>query len=474
MNITQFLIMRHELLLVIILIIIIIAEIFTSAERKKNVIIPLILSLFTINTILGFLPISTGNLFGGMYNTSSLIVLMKNILNIGTLVVIIQSVEWLKKDENKEKISEYFLLLLSTLIGMFFMISAGDFIMFYVGIETAAIPISALVAYERYKAKSAEAGIKFILSSALSSGIMLYGISMIYGTTGSTCFTEISAAFAAVPLQVLAFIFFFAGMAFKISLVPFHLWTADVYEGAPINITSYFSVISKGAGVFILTIILCTVFKSIAPLWKDVIWVISVLTMTIGNIFAMRQKNLKRFLAFSSITQAGFILLGIIAGSVLGMTTVVYFVLIYIFSNLGVFGVVSAISNATGKEYMNDYDSLYKTNPKLSLVMLLSLFSLAGIPPIAGFFGKFFLFTASAQQGLYILVTIAVLNTIISLYYYLLPVKAMFITKNDNPIAYFKSNTLTRIGLIICVIGLVVTGLWAGLFEYIYSLSFGL
>ncbi len=186
-------------------------------------------------------------------------------------------------------------------------------------------------------------------------------------------------------------------------------------------------------------------------MWQDVLWITSVMTMTIGNLFALRQKNLKRFLAFSSISQAGFIFLGIIGSSPLGMSSVIYFSLIYIFSNLGAFGVIAAIANATGKENMDDYNGLYRTNPKLSLVMMLALFSLAGIPPVAGFFGKFFLFTAAAEQGFYYLVLIALLNTIVSLYYYLLVIKAMFLTKSDEAIAYFKSDWATRTGLIICV-----------------------
>jgi NADH-quinone oxidoreductase subunit N len=341
-------------------------------------------------------------------------------------------------------------------------------------LETATIPIAALAAYDRLRNHSAEAGIKLILSSALSSGILLYGISMIYGTTGSVYFTDVAAHFSANGLQILAFIFFFAGMAFKISLVPFHLWTADVYEGAPVNVTSFLSVISKGASVFIFMIVLYTVFSSISNIWRDMVYAIAVVTMTVGNLFAMRQTNLKRFLAFSSIAQAGFILLGIIDGSMIGMTSTIYFVLVYIFSNLGAFGVVTAISNVTGKETIPEYNGLYRTNPKLSLLMMISLFSLAGIPPVAGFFGKFFLFTAAAHQGYYWLVFIAVLNATISLYYYLLVVKAMFINKSDEPIADFKSDGWTRLGLMLCLLGIVAVGFLSVIYEYIVSFSYGI
>jgi NADH-quinone oxidoreductase subunit N len=466
-------IMRHELLLVAITVILLLIEIFLPDGKKHKIILPAVI-LLSIVTILGFIPGPTGSMFGGMYQTSNLILLMKNILNIGVLIVFVQSVSWLKKDENKEKIGEFFILLLSTLIGMDYMISSGDFMMFYIGLELATIPIATLAAYERFKEHSAEAGVKLIFISAFSSGILLYGLSMIYGTTGSVYFEEVRSGFNGSSLQILAFIFFFAGMAFKISLVPFHLWTADVYEGAPINVTSYLSVVSKGAAVFIFTILLYTVFSKIALMWSDLIYVISILTMTLGNLFAMRQRNIKRFLAFSSIAQAGFILLGIIGQSQLGMTTVIYFVLVYIFSNLGAFGVATIIENKTGKVLIDDYDGFYRTNPMLSLTMMLALFSLAGIPPVAGFFGKFFLFAAAAKQGMYILVFIAVLNTIISLYYYLLVVKAMFLNRSDQPIAYFKSDVYTKIGLAICVAGIIIIGFTSPVYEFILNLSYGI
>ncbi len=473
MNPVNFTIMRHELLLVAAVLLILIAEIFTEVDRKRNISL-LSVILFSIITIAGFIPARTGSLFGGMYISDPLRILMKNILNIGALIVIIQSVTWIRKKENVEKTSEYFILLISTLAGMNFMISAGHFLIFYIGLELATIPIAALAAFDRYKNISAEAGIKLILISALSSGVLLYGLSLIYGTTGSFYFNEVASKFANDNLQILGFIFFFTGMAFKISIVPFHLWTADVYQGAPVNVTSYLSVISKGSAVFIFIIVLFTVFPVIIASWQKAIYVTSILTMTVGNLFAIRQENIKRFLAFSSISQAGYILLGIIGGNQLGMASVIYYVLVYIFSNLGAFGVVTVVSNYSGREDISDYNGLYHTNPKVSLIMTLALFSLAGIPPVAGFFGKFFLFTAAAKEGFYLLVLIAVLNTIISLYYYLLVVKAMFINKSDTPVERFRSDTPTRIAFAVCVAGIFGTGFASVIFEAIKNLSFGI
>jgi len=208
-------------------------------------------------------------------------------------------------------------------------------------------------------------------------------------------------------------------------------------------------------------------------MWQNVIYIIAIITMTVGNLFAIRQNNIKRFLAFSSISQAGYIMLGMIGGNQFGMASILYYIMVYIFSNLAAFGVVAAISNATGKENISDYNGLYRTNPMLSLTMMLALFSLAGIPPVAGFFGKFFLFTAAAEKGFYVLVLIAVVNTIISLYYYLLVVKAMFINKSDQPIGHFKSDWVTKLGLGLCIAGVVVMGFVGYVLEYFNSVSFG-
>lgn len=472
MNIGQFIMMRHELLLTVAALIILIAEIFT-ADKSKEKLIPFSIGLFALITIIGFLPVQEGTLFGGSYQSSALTALMKNVLNVGVLIIFLQAEGWLRRDENSDRISEYFLLTISTLIGMNFMISAGDFLIFYVGLETATIPIAALAAYDRIKSRSAEAGIKLILSSALSSGVLLFGLSLIYGAMGSIYFADVAQTVTANAMVALGFIFFVSGMGFKISLVPFHFWTADVYEGAPVNVTSYLSVISKGAASFIFAIILFTVFKTLTEMWKPVIYTLAVFTMTIGNLFALRQQNLKRFLAFSSIAQAGFILLGILGANDLGMTAIVYFVLIYVFTNLAAFGVVEAVSNASGVETIKGYNGLYKTNPKLSLLMTLALFSLAGIPPVAGFFGKFFLFTSAASSGYYILVLIAVLNATISLYYYLQVVRAMFIEKSDNPVPAFKSSPYMRVALLLCVAGIFAVGFASVIFDSIREISQG-
>jgi len=464
------LLMKHELLLLISALTILIAELFYPQEKKTGI-INFSLVLFLLVTVVSFIPTGTGNLFGGSFQSSRLTDVMKDILNLAVLIIFLQSESYLRNSVNAEKMGEYFAVIIMTMVGMDYMISSGDFLTFFIGLETASIPVAGLAAYDRFKSRSAEAGIKLILLSALSSGVLLFGLSMIYGATGSIYFSDIAPKITGSPLIILGFIFFVSGMAFKLSLVPFHLWAADVYEGAPVNVTAFLSVVSKGAAAFIFAIILFTVFKNILHIWETVLYALAVLTMTIGNLFALRQDNVKRFLAFSSIAQAGYILLGIMGTGALGMTTLVYFVLIYVFTNLAAFGVAAAISNASGVEDISGYKSLYSTNPKLSLLMMLSMFSLAGIPPVAGFFGKFFLFTSAGSQGYFILILIAVINATISLYYYLRVVKSMFIDKTDQPIAAFKSSVPMRISLIMCALGIFAVGFLSGIFEYIMSLS---
>ncbi len=471
MNLNSFIAMRQEIFLLTILLLLIVGEIFIHKDKKGSI-VHLALFLFGIHTIIGFFAIEESSLFGGMFRTNTLIHFFKNALNVGVLIVLLQSADWIQeKMVPLNKGTEFFMLLFSSLLGMYFMISAGDFLMFYIGLELSTLPVAALVAWETSKRISSEAGVKFILSAGLASGASLFGISLLYAATGSIYFADISAVLTSTNLTLLGFVLFFSGLAFKISLVPFHFWTADVYEGAPIGVASYLSVISKGAAAFILMILLFTVLKPLMHVWENIIYVIALATMFIGNLFALRQQNMKRFLAFSSIAQAGFILLGLISGTQLGTATVVYFILVYVFTNLAAFGVVQAISLQTGKENRDDYNGLYRTNPNLSLVMMLALFSLAGIPPVAGFFGKFFLFAAAASKGYYLLVFLAVVNVTISLYYYLLVVRAMFIRKNENPIPFFKSKIYMRLGLVITVLGILVLGLYSPLYDYIFELS---
>jgi NADH-quinone oxidoreductase subunit N len=461
--------MKFELLITVIIFILLFIKIGNS-EWGNETVLNVVNVLLLINFVAGFFMNTEGTLFGDMFQTNKLIELQKNILNLGTLIISAQAYSWLK---NHKHVLEFYMLLLSTLLGMFFMISSGNLLMFYLGLELSTIPLAAICNFDLEKRQSSEAAMKLIISSAFSSGLLLFGISLVYGSTGSLNFSELSQHLNGSTLQLFAFILLLAGFAFKISVVPFHLWTADVYEGSPVAVTSYLSVISKAAFLFVFVSVLYATFKSIADTWYNMIFLLSVLTMFIGNLFALRQNNLKRFLAFSSITQMGFILVGISGSSQMGSASVIYFLLIYIFSNLGAFGVIAFVSALTGKENMDDYKGFYKTNPFLTWVLTISLFSLAGIPPTAGFFGKFFLIMAGAGKGNWLLIIIAALNMILSLYYYLKVVKAMFMDGNEQPIEKLSTNTLPKLAMLVCVAGIVVVGFIPPIYNYIYSLSFG-
>lgn len=470
MDYSQFLAMKQEIGLLIAFLLVFFYDTFATPKGSRFV--PAFACVvFGIFTICGFCPCLVGaddmTAFSGMYVTAPVLVTIKNILNVGTLIVMIQALSWAGSDRQVSRRGEIYQMLMLTLFGMYLMISGRHFLVFIIGLETASLPLAALVAFDKYRNESHEAAGKYILTACFSSAVLLFGLSMVYGIAGSLYYAEIAPAVAFEGMNValvIALAFVIAGVGFKLSLVPFHLWTADVYQGAPTSVTSYLSVISKGSAAMAFLIILTQVFGAVySSAWEWMLYALIILTITVGNLFAIRQKNLKRFLAFSSISQAGYIMLGVIANNAMGTAALMYYILVYIFSNLAAFGVIAAVENhAGGKVNMDDYNGLYKTNPRLALTMMLAMFSLAGIPPFAGFFSKFFIFTSAINQGsvaIYVLVLIALINTIISLYYYLLVVKAMFINESESPISTFRSTCSERFGLWITVAGILALGI---------------
>jgi NADH-quinone oxidoreductase subunit N len=458
--------MKFELVITFIIFLLLFIKVGTNISNDR--LLPLIQLLLLVNLIAGFIFNHDGSLFGGMFTTNALMAFQKSILNLGVYLISLLFADWLKKTAH---MPEFFILMLSAVLGMFLMISSGSLLMFFLSLELSTIPVAAMANFDLEKKISSEGAMKMILSSAFSSGILLFGISLIYGTTGTISFAEIPALLDGSPLQILAFVFFFTAFAFKLSIVPFHMWTADVYEGSPFAVTSFFSVISKGSVAFILLSILYKVFAPMQDVWYNMVMLLSIVTMIVGNLFALRQQNIKRFLAFSSIAQVGFILVGLSSNSAQGTASVVYFILIYIFSNLAAFGVAGAISQQTGKESIDDFKGLYQTNPFISWILALALFSLAGIPPTAGFFGKLFLITAGASKGSYLFITVAALNLIVSLYYYLRVIRAVFMDKNEQPIEKINLHPSAKFGMIICAAGIVFTGLLSWIYDYIISLT---
>lgn len=434
---------------------------------------PLVCAFTLIHILLNCCPTEPATAFGGMYATTPMIGVLKTILAFGTLIVFIQARTWLSRPDSTFKEGEFYMLIISTLLGMNMMVSADHFLLFFLGLEMASVPMACLVAFDKYRHNSAEAGAKFILTATFSSGVMLYGLTFIYADAGSLYFNEVSQHLSATPMTVMGMVFFFSGLGFKISLVPFHFWTADTYQGAPTTITGYLSVVSKGAAAFALCSILMHVFGVLLEQWQYLLGIVIVLSITIANLFAIRQTELKRFMAFSSISQAGYIMLAVMGDSGMGVTALTYYILVYVVANMSVFTIISAIEERNnGVTDMDAYNGLYSTNPKLAFLMTLALFSLGGIPPFAGMFSKFFVFMAALEQGstwAYAIVFIALINTVISLYYYLLIVKAMYINKSENPLPAFKSDCNTRLALAICTLGVALFGVCSYVYDWIFA-----
>lgn len=476
MDYSQFLAMRQEIGVLIVFLLVFLYDTFMP-KKAQGGIAGFTTGLFLLFTVASFLwgNVGTVDAFSGMYATSDVCAMIKNILNVGVLIVLIQSCKWANGELMIMRRGEFYELLLVTLFGMYLMISARHFLLFVIGLESASLPLAAMVAFDKNRYESHEAAIKYMLTAVFSSAVFMMGLSFVYGLAGSLYFQDIALQLGTSvnTMLVVALAFVIAGVGFKLSLVPFHLWTADVYQGAPTSVTAYFSVISKGAAAFAFLVILVQVFGQFyANVWEWMLYALIILTITIGNLFAIRQKNMKRFLAFSSISQAGYIMLGVIGFNAMGLSAMMFYILVYIFSNLAAFGVIGAIENATGKVSMTDYNGLSKTNPWLACAMMLAMFSLAGIPPFAGFFSKFFIFTSAINQGsiaIYVLVLIALINTIVSLYYYLLVVKAMYISPEEPQIATFRSACTERVALWICVAGIIGLGIVSYFYDSIIA-----
>ena len=482
MNYGQFLRMMPEFYLVLILLVVFAIDfIMHRSEKKHDVLSGVAVALMLVLPFQIALMSEPAAAFGGMYVATQAANVMKIILSIGTVIVMIMAEPWLKNECSKRE-GEFYLLVISTLLGMFIMMSSGNFLLFFLGLETASVPMACLVAMDKWKKNSAEGAAKYILTATFSSGIMLYGLSFVYGATGTLYFDDIANRIAymaqyksQLPMLIMGLVFFFSGLGFKLSLVPFHFWTADTYEGAPTPVTGYLSVVSKGAAAFALMFILMHAFGPLIKYWEYLLYIVIVLSITIANLFAIRQSELKRFMAFSSISQAGYIMLAVIGASQMGMASLMYYVLVYVVANMAVFTVISTVEqNNGGTTLMSSYNGLYQTNPKLAFLMTLALFSLAGIPPFAGMFSKFFVFMAAAQQGsfwAYFVVFIALINTVVSLYYYLLIVKAMYIKQTDTPLPTFRTELFTRVALALCTAGIVLFGICSCLYDYLFSVS---
>lgn len=466
----SFALLRFEWIMALLIFILFVLNL-NDVDKKPSLFVNIVNVLLGLNFLVGFLPLAEGALFQDFFRSSNLIVLEKNIINLGLLLISLASGQWIA---GCKKTAEFYILLFSSAMGMFVMLSSGHILMLFVGLELSSLPLAALSAFNTKDQKSSEAGIKYILSSAFSTGINLFGISLLYGALGNLSFTYIAANLEPNMLTILAFVLFISGLAFKMSIVPFHMWAADVYEGSPTPVTNYLAVVSKASVVFIFVTILYTVFGGMKEVWLYAIGILAILSMTVGNLFALRQDNIKRFLAFSSISQMGFVLVGISGASQMGVDSVIYFIVVYLFSNVAMFSIAEAISGETGKDKISDIKGLYKSNPLLAIIFSVALFSLAGVPPTAGFFGKLFLLTSGLGAGAYVLLAVAAINLVLSLYNYLRIVKAMFIDEATEVLPRISMQRGRDVVLLVCVLGIIFLAFAGDLFNYIHGLTFGI
>jgi len=422
--------------------------------NNLNILLPeifLTLSIFSILMIGVFIK----NSFNLIFNLTSLIILLTiaiilnssnnvekiflesftrdSFSNFFKILILVSSLFVLNSSKNfilDKKLAkfEYPIIILLSILGMFFMVSSNDIILFYLGLELQSLSLYILASIDRDNLKSSESGIKYFVLSALSSGLLLYGCSLLYGFTGTTNFDLIAGELGKENTgAVFAMVFILVGLAFKVSAVPFHMWTPDVYEGAPTSITSYFAVVPKVAGLAVLIKFMLIPFSKILMEWQTIIIFISIASMILGAVAAIGQKNIKRLLAYSSIGHVGYALAGVATGVISGYESAIVYISIYVVMNLGAFSCLYLLKkDGEYKENISDLSGISKKHPILAISFLVILFSLAGIPPLGGFFAKFYVFTAVVEQKMYALAIIGLLTTVISAFYYLKIIKTIY------------------------------------------------
>jgi NADH-quinone oxidoreductase subunit N len=469
MQLNDWLILKQELLLCCIILGILVVWLWKEPSNESWI-TGMNLVLF-FNLIAGLLDFNYGNLFGDSFVASPLILAEKTILNLSVWIIGLFSYDWCKKANN---LPEFYLLLLTSLLGMFLMLSSRNLLLFYLGLEMSSLPLAAAAGFDFGRRNSPEAAMKLVISSAFSSALLLMGISWLYGLTGTLDYSGLMTHIGHSPLSILAFLLILSGFAFKISAVPFHLWTADVYQGAPTAVTAFLSVVSKSAIFMVMIPVFYQTFEEKIDIWHPAMILLALASILVANFFAIRQDNLKRLLAFSSIAQVGFLLIGFSAHTQSGATAVLYFLLIYLFSNLAAFGVVAVLSAHYNKEQIGDLSGLYKQHPFLSWILTIALFSLAGIPPTAGFFGKFFLLLSGSGTGNYWVIGIAAINMVISLYYYLRVVKTIFMDQPVHEVPKQPISFPVKFALLFCTVGIVLIGFLGFFYEHLFQLLNGI
>jgi len=395
------------------------------------------LGWFTVLSILGVIGLvlvgwsKQGNLYGGLYIVDQYAQFFKITFLTAAFMVVLGSMKFVDKHMGGQ--SEYYSLVLFATLGMMVMASAGDFMTLYLGLELMTIAFIILVCFRRTESKSLESGMKYVLLAGMSSAVLLYGLSLIYGLTGTVVIAQVGKALAlkeSLPLLMLGLVMLVAGLGFKISAVPFHMWSPDIYEGAPTPVTAFLAVGSKAASFAVLVRLFMLGMPGIQLNWEMVLALLAAVTIIVGNLVAIPQTNIKRLLAYSSIAQAGYILVGLVAASETGIKGIMFYGFLYVFATVGAFTVAAYFYNATGSDEIKDYKGLAQRSPLMAAVMLVAMLSMAGIPPLAGFVGKFYLFATIVDNYLW-LVFIGLVMSMVSVYYYLRVALVMY---RDEPV----------------------------------------
>lgn len=372
----------------------------------------------------------SGELFGNMFVLDRLALFFKMFIVGATTLIVLISIDYVHRFTFFK--GEYYFLVVMSALGMMFMASANDFLSVFITLEFSTFGFYVLVAYLREDVASNEAGLKFFILGVFAAGLLAYGISLVYGETGRLVFSDMTNA-TMTPGLVIGFLLVFAALGFKIGAVPFHSWIPDTYHGSPTPVTAFLSIAPKGAAFAILLRMFYVALATFKPTWVLLLVAASILSMTYGNIVAIAQRNIKRLLAYSGIAQIGNVLIGLASGTKMGSDAILFYLLTYLFANLGAFAVVIAVSNLIGSDEIDDYNGLNRRSPFLAFAMLVFLLSLAGVPPLAGFIGKLYIFVAAMNEGLYTLITVGLINIVISMYYYLVVVKKMYINEPHDP-----------------------------------------
>jgi NADH-quinone oxidoreductase subunit N len=422
--------------------------VFRAEDNGRLVDIAAIALLVIAGAVLIWLPAGKLTTFGGSFVVDDFARFLKILALLGSAAAIAMSLDYAEREHQQR--FEYSVLVLLSTLGMLMLISAADLIALYLGLELMSLPLYVVAASHRDSLRSTEAGLKYFVLGALSSGMLLYGASLVYGFTGTVSFTGIakSAAHGDVGL-IFGLVFLFAGFCFKVSAVPFHMWTPDVYEGAPTPVTAFFAAAPKVAGIAMFVRAAVVAFPGITTEWQQILVFVSIASMVLGAFAAIGQRNIKRLMAYSSIGHMGFALIGLAAGTAEGVQGVLVYIAIYVTMTLGTFAVILSMRRSTGMvESIDQLAGLSRTHPSMAFFLAMLLFSMAGIPPLAGFFAKFYVFLAAIKAGLYVLAVIGVLASVVGAYYYLSIIKVMYF---DEPAeGFYEMPYELRVVLAVC------------------------